>query len=98
MYMFTSTLLSFNIRSCQELWGFEIDVVDRDGEVLKSYYLHQQYNQVDDSPDSVWQLKRKGDDHFDDPLLRGRLVYGRTDPFSPLIKCLQFLNEQGGTN
>jgi len=58
--------------------------------------VHQRYNWVDDSPDSIWQLKRQGDDLYDEALLTGRLVSGRTDPFSPLMKCLQFLNEQGG--
>ena len=102
MYMFTSTLLSFNIRSCQELWGFEIDVVDRDGEVLETYYLDQSYRlmsndggSLEESPNSTWELKRKDDDRYTEPLLTGRLVYGRTDPFSPLMKCLQFLTKQG---
>lgn len=97
MWMFSKPTLKFDIRSHVEIWGFDIDVVDRDGEVLQSYYVHQRYNWVDDSPDSIWQLKRQGDGLYDEALLTGRLVSGRTDPFSPLIKCLQFLNEQEET-
>jgi hypothetical protein len=96
MFMFPSTDVSFNIRSSAELWGFAIDVVNHDNKVLQSYHLHQKYNQVDGSPDSCWRLAREGDHHYDEPLLSGRLVYGRTDPFSPLMKCLQFLTKQGG--
>ena len=92
--MFPSTDVSFNIRSSKHLYGFVIDVLNDDNEVLQTYYLHQKYNWVDESPDSCWTLKRKNDGHYDDPLLTGRLVFGRTDPFSPLMKCLQFLNKQ----
>ena len=96
MYMFPSTDVSFNIRSSKHLYGFVIDVLNDDNEVLQTYYLHQKYNRVDDSPDSCWTLTRKDAHHYDEPLLTGRLVYGRTDPFSPLMKCLRFLNEQRG--
>lgn len=96
MWMFTKPTVKFDIRSHVELWGFDIDILDRDGEVLQSYCLHQRYNWVDDSPDSVWQLKHQGGHLYDEPLLTGRLVASRTDPFSPLMKCLKFLNEQGG--
>ena len=94
MYMFPSTDVSFNVRSSRELYGFVIDVVDDDNEVMQTYYLHQEFNRVDDSPDCCWTLKREGDHHYDKPVLSGRLVYGRTDPFSPLMKCLQFLNKE----
>lgn len=96
MYMFPKNDVSFDIRSSAELWGFLIYAVDRNGEVLETYYLHQRYNMVDDSPDSCWTLKLDGADAYSEPLLTGRLVYGRTDPFSPLMKCLQFLNKQWG--
>jgi hypothetical protein len=95
MWMFGKPNTDFKIRSHVEIWGFDIDVVDRNGKVLQSYYVHQRYNWNDGSPDSVWQLKRQSDHIYDNPLLTGRLVSNRTDPFSPLIKCMQFLNEQG---
>lgn len=96
MYMFPSTATRFNIRSSNQLYGFVIDVIDNDNEVLQTYCLEQSYNRVDDSPDSCWTLMREDDHYYDEPLLTGRLVYNRTDPFSPLMKCLQFLNSQGG--
>ena len=96
MYMFPNTDMSFNIRSSKHLYGFVIDVVNDDNEVMQTYYLHQRYNRVDDSPDSCWTLMPKDGHHYDEPLLTGRLVYGRTDPFSPLMKCLQFLSKEGG--
>jgi len=95
MYMFPNTDISFNIRASKHIWGFFIDVVSDDNEVMQTYYLHQRYNRVDDSPDSCWTLAPKDAHHYDEPLLTGRLVYGRTDPFSPLMKCLQFLTKQG---
>jgi hypothetical protein len=94
--MFPSASVSFNVRSSKHLYGFVIDVVSDDDEVTQTYYLHQKYNRVDDSPDSCWTLMPKDGHHYDEPLLTGRLVYGRTDPFSPLMKCLQFLNKQNG--
>lgn len=96
MYMFPKEDVSFDIRSSAELWGFLIEAVDRNGKVLETYYLHQSYNMADDSPDSSWKLKLDGAHPYDEPLLTGRLVCGRTDPFSPLMKCLQFLNKKWG--
>lgn len=95
MYMFPSTDVLFSVRSSKHIYGFVIDVVNDGNEVLQTYYLHQKYNRVDDSPDSCWTLKGKDDHHYDEPLLTGRLVYGRTDPFAPLMKCLKFLASQG---
>ena len=102
MFIFPKPNLFFDIKSNLGLWGFTIDVVNPYGEVLQRYHLDQSYRLTSDdnaslqeSPNSTWELNRDGAHRYTDPLLTGRLVYGRTDPFSPLMKCLQFLTKQG---
>ena len=85
----------FKIQTAHSLWGFTILVVDRDDNVLESYRLDQVFGSVHEDPYCSWQLRHMDGDIYDDPILTGRLVNGRTDSFAPLMKCLKFLEERG---
>ena len=92
--MYPSDNVRFKIES-GHLWGFTILVVDYHDNVLESYRLDQVYGYVFDDPYCTWQLRHIDGDTYVDPILTGRLVYGRTDSFAPLMKCLKFLEERG---
>ena len=92
--MYPSDNVRFKIHS-GHLWGFTILVVDRDDNVLESYRLDQVFGSVHEDPYCSWQLRHMDGDIYDDPILTGRLVNGRTDSFAPLMKCLKFLEERG---
>ena len=93
--LYYSDNVRFKIQTAHELWGFTILVVDRDDNVLESYDLGQVFSSLHNSAYCSWQLRHKDGDIYDDPILIGRLVYGRTDSFAPLMKCLKFLEKKG---
>jgi len=103
--MYPSNNVRFKIHSIHGLWGFYIDVIVRsDNRILESYCLDQVYGSVHDDAYCSWRLRKlqpydgcslKHGGIYDDPILIGRLVYGRTDSFAPLMKCLKFLEKKG---